>query len=208
LGKDFFDVLTEFLNGTNLVYILPIALVGVMVILRRVGFEVDFAGALDALFGDERKRETRRAHAVWRFFFPAEGLAVLRAGLFAFGWATTGLTLNHVTGTESPWSVRGLIFVVACVVGFWLSVLGARLFHFLLPTENDTTQMEDLVGRSATVISDQVDAHHGRVRVIDAQGNAITVFCRLVGEGPAPQTGSHVTLVAYHPADRTFDVMP
>lgn len=200
------SLFTEFLGTADLVYIFPVALAGMLIVLRRIGFEMDFAGVLDAFYGDERRRESSKAYAAWRFLFPTQGLVALRVGLFVFGWATTGLTLNHVIGVRSTTPAQMLIFAGACVAGFWTTVLGTRLFHFLLPSERDTPRMEDLVGYSAVVISDTIDAEHGRARVVDARGNTITVFCRLVGDGATPQTGSQVRLVSYDSTQRTFDV--
>lgn len=198
------DLLRELVTPRDLVYILPVALAGMWVILRRVGFEVDVAGVFDALFGDEKGGKRTPFGRLWRFLFPTQGMSVVGIGFFVFGWASTGLTLNHAIREGSS----ALIFTGAVATGFWTAVLGTRLFHWLLPTERGATRMEDLVGLPAIVISDTVDAEHGRARVVDATGNTITVFCRLVGVEKPPQTGSRVILVAYDPKERLFDVTP
>lgn len=198
------DLFKELVTPRDLVYIFPVVLAGMGVILRRIGFEVDVTGVFDTLCGNGKGGKRTLFGRLWRFLFPTQEMSLMGIGCFVFGWASTGLTLNHAIRKGSS----ALIFTGAVVAGIWTAILGTRLFHWLLPTERGATRMEDLVGLSAIVISDTVDAEHGRARVVDATGNTITVFCRLVGVEKPPRMGSRVILVAYDPKERLFDVTP
>jgi len=199
------DFLKELMRPAELVYVVPIAIAAMLVILRRVGFEVDIMGALDTLGGPNGKGSWFAS--VRRRLFPTGGMLVLRGALFAFGWATTGIGLNHGLGEiHTPW-FHVLIFALACTIGFWSAWIGSRVFFLFLPSEQKTTSLEDFVGGTATVISERIDGDHGRARIVDERRNTVTVYCRHVGEGESPKLGEAVKLVRYDPSQRVFDVI-
>jgi hypothetical protein len=202
------DLVAELSQAHNLVYLVPIALAGMLTILRRVGFEVDFLAAVDMEPGDQ---ERRRAAPLRRFLarmFPAGELNILRTALFGVGWASTGLVLNHVFHNVAAPYLHVTIFIVACGAGVVSATVGGRLFHFFLPSEDHATSLVDFVGATAVVISEVVDEAHGRARVQDDAGSTITVFCRHLGDGEHPRLGTTVTLVGYDAEARVFDAMP
>lgn len=197
------DALRELLKPVNLLYLIPILFATAGVMLSRVGFQVDLLGFVDS--GESR---FPRLNRVLNAVFPYRDLRGLSLALFALGWSSTGLALNHGFREQYSFPIFLVSFAFACSVGLSASFLGTRILNRILPSEHKTTSLDNFIGATATVLSEVVDDEHGRARLVDFNGNTVTVHCRHMGDGEHPTHGTKVTIVGYDPDARVYDVMP
>lgn len=185
----------------NFIYLAPVALFGLAAALRAVGVDVDALGAVDG------SRPRRKLRALRRFLsLDSEPVGFAVAFLVA-GWSVTGLAL-----TRAYPAVRvgpGVLIAIgaAAAVAWAAALLGTTVIRRMLPAEDTTQSLADLVGHTATVVSDRVDGAHGRARVTTAAGHAVTVQCRYADDGDDPVNGEAVFVMAYDEATGVFDVI-
>ncbi|MDA1190202.1 MAG: DUF1449 family protein [Candidatus Poribacteria bacterium] len=191
-------VLRELLVFHNLVYLVPMLGLGVFTVLSRVGVEVDVLGGVDD--GSWQSKAMRA-------LFPSPDLRGVTAALFALVWASTGLGLNRLFETPPFPFYHVVTFLVACVLGMSFGIVGTLIVSRVLPTDQTPLGMDEFVGMSATVLSPQINPAGGRARIRDHAGNMVTVRCRHIGGGIAPEQGTEVVLAGYDPKTRIFDVI-
>ncbi len=198
----------------NLIYTLPLLLVALYLVLHLLGSEFG-AGVEptigDIAFGDD---DLQPAGARWwmslqRFIHIGDLPFMFLVGSLCISWGILGNTVNHAILQSTGYFVWYLLPLSMAVTLFGSIVITkgiTELLVLLFPTaEHPATSLDELVGGTAIVLSGHVDALQGRARAKDADGNAITIFCRTQA-GEMLRQGDEVVLVDYHPDARTFDV--
>ncbi|GIX06563.1 MAG: hypothetical protein KatS3mg115_0966 [Candidatus Poribacteria bacterium] len=190
-------VLDQLLRTHNLIYLIPLGLYGLFVLLRRFGIELDLFAASD----------TAPRRGIVALLLPNPDLSGVTLVLTLAGWAAAGLAFN-LYFPEPPFrGFRWLVFGVACGLGYATGVIGTALVGRLLPTEERSVSLADLVGQTAVSVGSWTSPRFGRAYLTDATGNRITVRCRWVGDLPLPRDGERITLVGFDPKARVFEAM-
>ena len=122
-------------------------------------------------------------------------------------WGATGLVCNKLIRVESfpP------LIVISLVAAFAVSLFSTRYFAAVIakifPESEPATRDQDLIGRTARVVSGQVTPTFGRATVQTPDGYRLTIPCRVREGSEPPMRGDEVILVDYDPNTRTFEVV-
>ena len=132
-------------------------------------------------------------------------LLIVLMSLFAT-WGIAGLIANALLNiSEQPQWVW-----ISYVVAFFCSFLGTRYISIalskLFPESEKAIRDVQLLGLKGRVISGQVTATFGTVRVQVPDGPELTVSCRTKSDEATPVKGDTVVLINYDNAKRIFDV--
>lgn len=181
-------------NLSTAIYWLPLIGLFVTAGLYVFGIEIDALGYMDD------------TDAGWkRLLFPRPDLRGLSVALFISAWSAAGLTLNSAAGQGSALPVYLLIFAVSLILGCAASYGGTILIDLIFPSEAKRPTRAELIGETATILDPPVTGDLGRARV-QLPGGSITIFCKNIGDGDFPDTGSVVMIAAYDEETNTFDV--
>jgi hypothetical protein len=131
-------------------------------------------------------------------------LVMLFGTVGVLGW------LMNTVIEEALGSYPGIAFAavlpIAFIAGGFVSSRTARFIGRALPPVSTTaTHAKALVGRPGVVISPNVDAKYGMVRLRDSGGTMINVFAITDGEEPIGRS-SEVVVVDYDPQQKRYTV--
>jgi hypothetical protein len=199
----------------NLPFIIPLFLVVVYVVLHLSGLSWGNGGGTEigdiAVDVDDESAEEIYSH---RFVAGILKLLNIRnvpltmlLVLFIISWSIEGIAFNYalkrgLDGYPSP------VFLVSAAISALISLGVVKLFaigiNVLTPSSQEaSSSYTNLVGKTAKVIMPPGKTV-GRARVMDGQGNMVSVYFR-VKNGKALQRGDEILLLEYLPEEKVFD---
>lgn len=198
----------------NVIYTLPLLLMGLYLLLHAIGSEWGHSG--EPGFGeigwdsDETEGSSRDSplQMLWGFLHVGELPFMMVFGIALLTWGILGNAVNRVlvSSLGTPRYLLILSVPITLLGSLGLTKLSVEVITHLFPTATHLAiSQQELVGRTAIVLSAQVDARQGRARVKDFEGNPITIFCRAHVDD-LPKQGDEVLLVDYDPQSRLFEV--
>lgn len=127
-------------------------------------------------------------------------------------FAIYGLVGTDVLQRQTGWQ-GWLLLGITAPAAFALALVTARLVagaiaRFVPINSNKRTGPHALLNRNGRVVSGQITATAGRVRVRDADGDVFTVHAILDAELPPLSRGARVHLLRYDSATKTYRVKP
>ena len=122
-------------------------------------------------------------------------------------WGVTGLVCNKLVGVKSFPPLIAISLAAAFVVSLFSTRYFAALIARIFPESEPATRDQDLIGRTARVVSGRVTSTFGRAVVQAPDGYRLTVSCRVRNGSELPVRGDEVILVDYDPNTRSFEVV-
>ena len=124
---------------------------------------------------------------------------------FALVFATIGFGLNlRFLNTGGPPLVSLVWTLPSAFVGAYVAVAG--LARFVGPvfssTEQEATSRAQLIGQTGVVISTNVDAEFGEVRIRDKSGHDLRVVCKLAPSAKGTPVEHEMVLVVDYTAEK------
>ena len=127
-----------------------------------------------------------------------------------FGFGLSGLILHAALGAYLPsdWLPNALFIPLALVIGLVTSSVLSRLLSPLFKDYGAATTERDLIGKIATVKSNQASATFGAASLRLENGNEIEIAIRTENPDIALSYGDRVLLTSKLPDKEVFEVIP
>lgn len=137
-------------------------------------------------------------------------MVVLEILLLSLGlYGVVGSWALHQWSGIAGWNATALTAPAALAAAALTAKIASSFFARYLPTfETKHVTSRSLVGLTAEVASEEVNAESGRASAKDAAGDLYTVFCKMAPGSPPAKRGESVVLVAYAPDVDRYTVKP